>query len=66
MVLNHRTSPSGHNNRFQNIESITIVAVKKINPAGTAALNNLKLILLIFKLLEKYQHLLGYTYAPEY
>lgn len=44
MVLNHNTSPSGHNKRCQNIESIIMVDIKLIKPAGTAYFSSLEII----------------------
>lgn len=41
IVLNHKTSPSGHKIRFQKKESITTVDNSDTAPAGIAILNNL-------------------------
>jgi len=41
-VLNHKTSPSGHTRRRQNIESMTILIVKTVVAAKNPSFNPLK------------------------
>lgn len=53
ITLNQSTSPSGHIGRFQNMESITTVAVRIPIPLGIPIWNNLKQINSVDLLLNK-------------